>query len=239
MQRPVLLSALVAAALVAGFAAPPSFGDQGRQVEQLQASAHNAAPASRMEGERAMRDAMAGAVIGAIARQFGETDVEVKLDALRSQQINLVDNVIAGEGRIRLGDSPTWVPVKFEGLYDTVSAAVFAPQLQLGDTRSATHGLPAKVALREQLHAQVTQRLRDEFAEQPVELVLEEATLQTLDARHSRLQAAGVTDFGVEGAVATTIDAVYDNQKGEWVRLDYALEGDAQQTQPEGAVAAL
>lgn len=228
MRRPVLLPALLATGLLAAIVAQPSFGDQRLQTQQtrvqhVQASARNDTPSSRMEGERALRDAMAGAVIGTIASQFGETEVEIKLDALRSEQINLIDNSISGEGRIRLGESDTWIPLTFQGLYDTTTASVSAPQLQLGGKAVAAHALAPKAPLGRELEAEVIQRLQSEFGNQPVDFALHNTDLQQLDAHRSRLFATGVTDFGDEGTVATAVEAVYDQRQGKWLQVAYTL----------------
>lgn len=223
MQRPMLFATLLYSGL---FASAIAQTPTQQQVEQIRASAKNDAPQSRVEGERAMRDAMAGAVIGAIANQFGEREVQIKLDTIRSQQINLIDYTVSGEGHIRLGDNATWIALDYQGLYDPSTATMSAPRLHLGGQDSAS-ALDRKAPLSRQLLVEVNKRIGQEFAQQAVSVTLETVRAQALDGQHLRLVALGAADFGAEGAAATTIDAIYDTRSAAWVRMDYQLDGDS------------
>ena len=126
MGRPLLTIGLLACggllASVVGAAPPAVVG-----------TSLHPAPQSRMEGNQAVDDATAAALIGAISDQFSERNVEVKLDTVRIAPAGIVQREISGQGRLLLGATEDWIPFRFKALYDTEQASVGNPDLTLGD----------------------------------------------------------------------------------------------------------
>src|SRR5688500_19069076 len=104
----VALTAALLLATHSAFAAPPTRAIEGRALD--------AAPESRVEAAQTIDAAVAAALIGAISTQFGERKVEVKLDRMQVDPANLIDLILSGEGRVRIGVDDDWLAVRFEVL---------------------------------------------------------------------------------------------------------------------------
>lgn len=188
----------------------------------IRAQSSDPSPQSRIEGDEAMDGAIAAAVIGAVARQFGENEVGVKLDDVAVVPASLRDRNVSGDGRLQIGDDETWIPFSFMVLYDTSTTAVSHPYLVIGDGRDGkTVAADSKIALT--LANRVDAALKDEFAQQPVHLRIDRVTTSNAGTRYMRVQGIGSADFGAEGATATRIEALYDRRDERWVRVDYEL----------------
>jgi hypothetical protein len=179
-------------------------------------------PQSRMEGNQAIDDAVAAALIGAISAQFGERRVEVKLDQVDATPAGLIQRDIRGSGRLLIGHDDTWIPFRFAALYDTEQASVGYPILTLGsDQPGQSLSIDARIAKR--LVAEVDARLRQEFAGQPAGFTIDSVRMEPAGTRYLRLQANGVARFGHEGDTSAGVRALYDVQTGEWLQLEYEL----------------
>lgn len=188
----------------------------------IEARAIDAKPESRVEGEQSIDAAVAAAVIGAITTQFGERTVEIKLDAVRATPVSLIETSVEGAGRLQFGSDDEWVPFRFATLYDTTNATVTAPRLTIGADEPGQEIAPDS-AMAMQLVAEVDGRLRDEFAQQRVAMVLDKVTVVEAGKRYMRVEAIGTADFGSEGATATNVKALYDRRDRQWLRVDYEL----------------
>lgn len=193
-------------------------GVQGQALEQ--------APESRMEAAQSLDAAIAAALIGAIAKQFGERRVEVKLDDVKSAPVNLIDLQVAGDGRLRIGEDEEWLPVKFEGLYDSMAAVVVQPRLTVGDAGDGVE-VPLDSAMAAGLQAEAARRVQAEFALQPVSLRLDRVREVATGKRYARLEANGAVDFAEQGSSVATVNALYDRQSNEWLQLHYELSSAA------------
>jgi hypothetical protein len=194
------------------------------------------APQSRMEGNQAIDDAAAAALIGAISGQFGERKVEVKLDTVEATPAGLIQRDIRGTGRLLIGQDDTWIPFRFHVLYDTEQASAGYPDLVLGSDQPGK-SMPADAAIAKRLAAEVDMRLRDEFAGQPVSFTMDSVRVQPAGTRYLRLQANGIAQFGREGDASAAVRALYDIRTGEWLRLDYELGATANRSAGSDTVA--
>lgn len=192
----------------------------------IEARAIDATPQSRVEGEQAIDAAVAAAVIGAISTQFGEREVEVKLDKVQATPVSLVQTGIEGAGRLQFGRQDEWIPFRFATLYDTSNATVTAPRLTIGADEAGQDIAPDS-ALAMQLAAEVDERLQDEFAQQPATMVLDKVTAVAAGTRYVRVEALGTADFGGEGATAANVEGLYDRRNQQWLRIDYELGAGA------------
>jgi hypothetical protein len=229
MLRPVLLTACTAALLLAG-----SVVADGRDaIASPRGSTERAALQAGAPTRDSLQDAVAAAVIGSVSRQFDSDDVTVKLDEVRVVPASIQDQEVQGTGRLRLDGDPQWIPFRFVVLYDTQSAEVTYPRLQLGETTVAQ----ADPALTRSLSERVDSALATEFEGQPVRWAAGKTTVSSASDRFVRVSARGEADFGVEGRVPAIVEGLYDRRDARWVRVNYELGGEDQA--PAAIVASL
>lgn len=202
-------------------------------VTEIHARALQAAPQSRVEGDKAMDDAVAAALIGAISDQFAAgVTVGVKLDRVAVDPASLRDREVSGEGRLRIGDGGEWIPFRFRALYDTVGASVSYPYLVLGGS-GASGSLAADSAIALALDHHVDRALAVEFAQQPVDLSIDRIATAPAGARYLSVRALGTAEFDGEGHTAARVRALYDLDSGRWLRVEYELGAAAERSTPE------
>ena len=184
------------------------------------------APQSRMQGNQALDDATAAVLIGAIAAQFGERQVEIKLDSVNATPAGLIQRDIRGNGRLLIGQDDTWIPFRFKALYDTEQASVGYPDLTLGSDEPGK-ALPTDAPIAKRLVAEIDARLRDEFAGQPASFTMDSVSVERAGTRYLRVQANVVAQVGHEGDASAGIRALYDIRTGDWLQLEYELGATA------------
>lgn len=213
-----------------GDAAAPVPAPQPARI--FQAAALDAAADSRAEGDLVMDDAVAGSLVGAIALQFPRHKVEVRLDRIDVAPLSLRDRAVSGEGRVRIGNDPAWLPVAFRALYDTQDAIVTEPHLVLGSEAPASM-LAQGSPLVQGLSKQVNRAVAAEFGQQPVEMRIDHASMSPAGQRYVHVEAVGQASFDGEGVEQADIQALYDRTTGEWLRVSYDLGAAA----PRGELA--
>lgn len=221
MRRSVLTLALVS---LCGFSVASVVAQNSRANAPLLPMAGMSVDTVDATAEK-IDDAVATAVIAAVAGQFAEHDVAVKLDMVQMQVASIQDRTVGGYGQLRMGNDASWIPFRFEALYDTRSAAVSQPRLMLGESHGGEY-VAAQADLGAALKLQVNRALRAEFSQQPFDLVVDRVVTQVAGDRLVHVRGTGSVDFGAEGSTATQIDALYDPAEGKWLRVDYEL-GDA------------
>lgn len=184
-------------------------------------------PESRAEAREAIDGAVAAAVIGSIARQFGEQTVEVKLDKVEVLQANLHERLLRGNGRLQIGGEAEWLDFDFDALYDTEQNTVYYPRLALGHDNS--QNMSADSSLVRGLAKQAQRALGEEFAQQSVKLSLDDITTRDAGKRYLQVRATGVAQFEGEGGAEALVTAVYDRKRGVWLQVDYELGTSASQ----------
>lgn len=212
-------SAVIAVIAVTALGAPLVFADPAVTIH---AQSLDTRPESRREGAEAMDAAVAAAVIGAVAEQFGEHDVAVKLDKVAVNPASVRDRAVSGDGRLQIGGDLDWIAFEFSALYDTVATTISYPQLKLGGAPGGQQiAGNSKIALA--LSDKVDAALRNEFPQQPVEMLLQYITTSPAGNRYLQVNGVGTVDFGVEGTTAAQVEALYDRRNSQWLRLDYEL----------------
>lgn len=229
-----MIPVLAAAATLAIALGPPATQARSAQTPPaVEGRATGEAPESRVEAGQAIDAALAAALIGAVASQFDERGVEVKLDHVRTAPVNLVDLSVDGEGRLRLGQDDEWLPVRVHGVYDSVALSVEQPRIVIGgDAPGQTLAVASPVG--RSLEQLAGERLRREFAQQPAELHLDQVVQRSAGARYARVDATGTARFD-EGAAPVTVQGLYDTRTGRWLRIAYELSGNAGDA-PDGAL---
>jgi hypothetical protein len=219
MGRPLLtLGLLVCGGLLASVvgASPPA----------VVGTSLHPAPQSRMEGNQAVDDATAAALIGAISDQFSERNVEVKLDAVSIAPAGMIQREITGQGRLLLGTTDEWIPFRFKALYDTEQSSVGNPDLTLGDDAPG-RSISVDSPMGKDLARQVGVRLHDEFADQPSQFAADSIRVTDQDSRYVRVEATGTADFASEGTTRAGVQGLYDSHRRQWLRLTYELGATA------------
>ncbi len=223
MRRTLLSTAtLLGCALIASAVAAPGPGTEHSTPQAIVGKSLDLAPQSRMEGNQAIDDATAAALIGAISGQFGERAVEVKLDKVEVTPAGIIQRDLYGTGRLLIGKDGTWIPFRFTALYDTEQASVGSPDLILGGDHSGEATL-ADSTMTRKLTAEVDRRLHQEFAQQPAHIALDTVHIVPAGNRYLRLQANGTAQFGREGATEAGVRALYDVRTGSWLQVSYEL----------------
>ncbi len=220
-KRPVIQPLAVAVVVACALLSSAVVAHDNAPVE-IDARALDGQPQSRIEADQAMDGAVAASVIGAIATQFGERKVTVKLDEVAVQPASVRDRTVNGQGRLRIGRDPAWIPFQFDVLYDTRTASVSYPAITLGGAVAVQEIALDSVMARE-LGSRVDAALHDEFAQQPVHLVVNRVTTADAGNRYMQVEALGTADFANEGSTPTQVQALYDRETGEWLRVDYEL----------------
>jgi hypothetical protein len=194
------------------------------------------APQSRVEGRRAIDDATAASLIGAITSQFGPRMVTVRLGPLNVEPAGLSQRDISGRGQLRIDDDTTWIPFRFRALYDTREATTGATQLVLGDDHPALL-LAGNSPLVGRLDTALSRRLQDEFSQQHVGIALGAVHSASVGGHYLVLHAQGRADFGSDGQAGTDVHALYDTRTRQWLQLDYRLDDTGADVALDQAVA--
>jgi hypothetical protein len=232
MVRPILTIALLAGTGLLGSvvsASPPPV---------VVGTSLQAAPQSRAEGNQAVDDATAAALIGAISGQFAERNVAVKLDKVDIEPAGIVQREITGQGRLHIGKDAGWIPFHFKALYDTEQASVGYPDLTLGGAEPGK-AVPVTSSLGRALSSQVDQRLHAEFGSQPTQFAVDSIQSVPAGARYVRIDAIGMADFGSEGTTRAGVHALYDPRTQQWLHLTYELGATANRADSVPAVNAV
>lgn len=234
-HRQPLLIPVVSLALAAGVLANPAPAVDPAPVAPVRAASAEPAPASRLEGEAALQDAIAAAVTAALVAQFPGQRVELQLHALEANAVSIRDREVHGNGRMRFDGDADWLPFGFRALYDTDTGVALSPRLSLGSggAEAAGAGTPLDAALARSLADEARRRLATEFPDQRVVLDLASAQARPLSARYLGVDAAGSAAFGREGTTPARIGAVYDLKAARWLQVDYELGPSATASAPD------
>ena len=217
-----MIRAAIAAALLLGVGSitggPPAQGSGSNPV----GNTPEAAAALRHEHLQTTDKAVAAALVHAISTHFDQRRIQVELGRIDAMPAGLVQRVLSGSGRLRIGTDAGWLPFHFHALYDATQATVDSAQLTLrADQPGALLGACSPVV--RQLDGELDRRFHAEFAQQPARIALD--TVRSLPAgdHYLQLQAHGTARFGREGRTGAEIHALYDTRNGDWLQLDYEL----------------
>lgn len=225
--RTAISSAVLASAGALGvFTAVPATEPAPQPAPIFLAAALDKTAESRVEGDLAMDDAVAASLVGAITLQFPKHKVEVKLDKVDVAPLSLRDRAVSGEGRVRIGNDDTWIPLAFNALYDTLDTVVTQPQLVFGSDAPSSM-VPRQSALVRGLSEHANRVLAAEFGQQSVQMRIEQASTSPAGDRYLHVQAVGQAVFEGEGGEPASVEALYDRTTGQWLRVHYDLGGVA------------
>lgn len=191
-----------------------------RTTQRTSANAEQADP----QGDGALRDVTAAAVVESLRSRFAGSDIEFKFDSFDSRALSQRDLQLRGVGQFRIAGGLAWMPIRYSASYDTATDSIESPDItfaaQSADGRQASIDATA-------LDAMVGRQLSEEFASQAVEFDLGTVKMVAGDQRYAMVNGKGVASFAGEGDAAVSVQAVLDRVTGQWLGVSYALGGDA------------
>lgn len=226
-RHPIAFALFIASGFSAlGLSAHLQKADASGTQPMLRAQALDQAPGSRMEAVDAMDSAIAAAVIGAVAGQFDEDAVSVKLEDIGVEASSFRERALQGNGELKIGLGSEWIPFQFGALYDTSSGIASYPRLTIG-AGNAREPLALDSGTALTLRARTASLMAQEFSEQPVSFSLDTARSSSAGSRYLRVDASGTADFGADGNAVARVHGLYDPQGGRWLRVSYEFGGAA------------
>ena len=182
-----------------------------------------------VRAQQAIDAATAAALIGALQTRFEGQPVELKLGDVISERVSLRDLALNGEASIRFNGAQTWLPIRFQALYDTTAQTVESPNIILG--ASLAQAKPAADLPLTKLQAQVDAAMGSEFLSQDVEFRLGQARVVGDDGGRLVVQGNGIARFDNDEQAPVAVRALYDTRSGRWLDAQYdfdviAMDGD-------------
>lgn len=173
-------------------------------------------------GDEALDNAVAAVLVSTLGRQFDGEAIALRIDSVQLGGTGQRDRVVSGEGRMRLGDDPEWIPFRYRTLYDTTFGNAGDPELTFGGIGGADRSVPNDALLVRQLEDRVLAELD---ASQGGGSRLQLDRIATVQAGHRllRIDASGLADFGLRGDSPIRIGALYDTRTAQWRRVEYEL----------------
>ena len=208
MRQFLAIAALVATGLLPGQDYVQAHGADAVRIDQ---------PAVEAAPDRAQ---LSEALRTAIRDGFPQREVRIRMRDLDIDGAGPAQREVRARGRILLDDAGDWIDFDAVALYDMETGRATTTALQMHAPRDIAFEVDAKLVA--ELQAEVTRRLRAEFASQPASLELTD--VQSRGAGElMALVADGSAHFGAEGSTQATVRALYDPRSGQWLRLDYEL----------------
>ena len=176
------------------------------------------------QGDGALRDVTAAAVVESLRSRFAGSDIEFKFDSFDSRRLSQRDLQLRGAGQFRIEVGQAWMPIRYSASYDTATDSIESPDITFA--AQPEDGRQASIDATE-LDAMVGRQLSEEFASQAVEFDLRTAKMVAGDRRYAMVDGIGVASFAGEGAATVSVQAVLDRATGQWLGVSYALGSDA------------
>jgi hypothetical protein len=176
-----------------------------------------------MQAQESIDEATAAALIGALKSRFEHADFELRLGDARSERVSLRDIALQGEAKIRFSDASSWLPVRYEALYDTSEQVVESPHITLG----AEFAMPGPDATRlplPRLAKAVDATLDADYQSNTVDVALRQARIVDDDGTRYVVQATGSAVFDGSDEVGMTVRALYDRKSGRWLDPQYDFD---------------
>ena len=191
---------------------------EGRAIAQA------AAPTlpTDIKAQQSIDAATAAALIGALQTRFGGQPVELKLGDVQSERVSLRDLALNGEASIRFNGAQSWLPIRFQALYDTSAQAVESPNITLGASLAQARSASSLPLAKLQTH--VDTAMGDEFLSQDVSFRLGHARIVGDDGGRLVVQANGIAQFDDSETAPVAIRALYDTHSGRWVDAQYDFD---------------
>lgn len=179
-----------------------------------------------VRAQQAIDAATAAALIGALQTRFEGEQIELRLGSTRSERVSLRDLAIRGEAELRFGDSRSWLPVRFEALYDTGAMVVESPHITLG--AAVADARPASSLPLARLQERIDGAVAAEYQSNTTTVTLRAARIIDDDGRRYLVQARASASFDGAEVVPMHVRALYDRRTGRWLDPQYDFEDAGQ-----------
>jgi len=187
------------------------------------APAHSSKEALAHERET-LDGVVAASLVGALSEQLGDRPVKIKLKHVDVQVTSLRDRLVTGQGELQIDTAQDWIGFRFTTLYDAIFESAGYPELSIGTVGPGGRTLPNDSKLVRELDDRVVGMLGKEFGYQQVRLQLDRIDTIEAGTRYLRIDARGISDFGLDGTAPTRVEALYDRTANVWLRVAYVLE---------------
>jgi len=187
------------------------------------APAHSSKEALAHERET-LDGVVAASLVGALSEQLGDRPVKIKLKHVDVQVTSLRDRLVTGQGELQIDTAQDWIGFRFSTLYDAIFESAGYPELSIGTVGPGGRTLPNDSKLVRELDDRVVGMLGKEFGYQQVRLQLDRIDTIEAGTRYLRIDARGISDFGLDGTAPTRVEALYDRTANVWLRVAYVLE---------------
>jgi hypothetical protein len=161
-----------------------------------------------------------------VAHDLDDATARVDLPKITVARTSLRALEARGEGTVEMAGARA-IPVDVVVSYDVIDGRVDAVDYT---ARAVASDLsPVDQAVRDAIGRRIGDRIAGDFAGQSARFALIEVEAVDYGRHRTRLEGAGVTDFGTEGVAYTPFVATLDKHTGELVDLQYDLlqEDDA------------
>ena len=188
----------------------------------------------------AVGNAIAGALVDAISRQFGGRAVDLWLDDIHLDDIGPGRSgampsggvpsggvpsgaVVDGTGGLRIDGKGDWIGFRYRILYDGQSGSAGYPEVHIAGVATDEHNIPNDPQLVAQLEGKVAAALSKALRQAHAQLRLDRVT--TVEgSRYLRIDADGVAYLGPDAGTDVQVQALYDRSSRKWLHLHYALD---------------
>jgi hypothetical protein len=178
------------------------------------------APGSELPDYEALRVAAETALRERVTSDLDDPTANVALPAIGIERTSLRSLEARGEGMVTMpGARP--IPVTITAVYDLVDGRIEAVDYTARPVE--TELTPVDHAVRAAIASRIGERIAGDFQSQPTRFALLQVESVDYGKHRTRLQGAGVTDFGAEGMAYTPFVAILDKHTGDLLELTYEL----------------
>jgi len=178
------------------------------------------APSSDLPDYESLRVAAAEAMRARIVQDLDDATATVELPRIDVSRTSLRSLEARGEGVVSMPGARS-IPVDIVATWDVIDHRIDTVDYT---ARAVEHELGAvDLAVRAAIGKRIGDRIAGDFHDQPARFSLLEVQAVDYGRHRTRLQGAGVTDFGAEGLAYTPFVATLDKHTGELVDLQYDL----------------
>ena len=190
------------------------------QAVAMTATPAQSAPGAELPDYETLRVAAESALRERVINDLDDPAATVELPAIGIERTSLRSLEARGEGTVTMPGARA-IPVTITAVYDLVDGRVEAVDYTAHpvetELTAVDHAVRAAIARR------IGERIAGDFQDQPTTFALLQVETVDYGKHRTRLQGAGVTDFGAEGMAYTPFVAILDKHTGDLLELTYEL----------------
>jgi len=178
------------------------------------------APSSDLPDYESLRVAAQEAMRARVVHDLDDATATVALQRIDVSRTSLRSLEARGQGVVSMPGAPS-IPVDVVVTWDVIDHRIDAVDYTARAVEPASGAVDQ--AVRAAIGKRIGDRIAGDFRDQPARFSLLEVQAVDYGRHRTRLQGAGVTDFGAEGVAYTPFVATLDKHTGELVDLEYDL----------------